>query len=78
MAAPIYAVAGYAGVVAFLVCCAAGAATGLWVAARRLTGSASAATLAWLGAAVSAPFVFNSITDLSGDPGGRLRDGRAT
>jgi hypothetical protein len=62
VAAPIYALAGYAGVVVFLVCCAAGAATGLWVAALRLTGSASAATLAWLGAAVSAPFVFNSIT----------------
>jgi hypothetical protein len=48
--------------VAFLVCCAAGAAAGLWLAALRLTGSGSAATLAWIGTAVSAPFVFNSIT----------------
>jgi len=62
VAAPIYAAGGYYGVVAFLVCCAAGAAAGLWLAALRLTGSARAATLAWVGAAVSAPFVFNSIT----------------
>ena len=62
VAAPIYAVGGYYGVVAFLVCCAAAAAAGLWLAALRLTGSARAATLAWVGAAASAPFVFNSIT----------------
>ena len=62
IAAPIYAAAGYFGVVAFLVACAAAAGAGLWVAAHRLTGSGHAATLAWLGAAVSAPFVFNSIT----------------
>ena len=62
VAAPIYAAGGYYGVVAFLVCCAAGAAAGLWLAALRLTGSARAATLAWVGAAASAPFVFNSIT----------------
>ena len=62
LAAPIYAAGGYWGVVAFLVLCAAGAAAGLWVAARRLTGSGGAATLAWIGAAATAPFVFNSIT----------------
>ncbi|MEO5822937.1 MAG: hypothetical protein ABIT71_20720 [Vicinamibacteraceae bacterium] len=62
VAAPIYAAGGYYGVVAFLICCAAGAAAGLWLAALRLTGSGGAATLAWIGAAVSAPFVFNSIT----------------
>jgi hypothetical protein len=62
VAAPIYAAAGYHGVVAFLVLCAAATATGLWFVAWRLTGSAAAATLAWVGAAVSAPFVFNSIT----------------
>ena len=62
VAAPIYAAGGYYGVVAFLVCCAAAAAAGLWLAALRLTGSARAATLAWVGAAASAPFVFNSIT----------------
>jgi len=42
--------------------CAAGAAAGLWLAALRLTASGHAATLAWVGAAASAPFVFNSIT----------------
>ncbi len=62
IAAPIYAAGGYFGVVAFLVACAAAAGTGLWVAAHRLTGSGRAATLAWLGGALSAPFVFNSIT----------------
>ncbi len=62
LAAPLYAMGGYWAVVAFLVACAAGAAAGLWLAAHRLTGSGQAATLAWLGAAVSAPFVFNSIT----------------
>lgn len=62
VAAPIYAAGGYWGVVAFLICCAAGAAAGLWLAALRLTGSARAATLAWLGVAATAPFVFNSIT----------------
>ena len=41
VAAPIYAAGGYYGVVAFLVCCAAGAAAGLWLAALRLTGSAT-------------------------------------
>jgi hypothetical protein len=60
--APIYAAGGYAGVLAFLIACAAAAGTGLWVAARRLTGSTPAATLAWIGAATSAPFVFNSGT----------------
>jgi hypothetical protein len=60
--APIYAAGGYPAVVAFIVLCAAAAATGLWLAAARLTGSARAATIAWLGAATSAPFVFNSIT----------------
>jgi len=62
VAAPIYAAGGYVAVVAFLVCCAAGAAACLWLAALRLTGSARAATLAWVGTAASAPFVFNSIT----------------
>jgi hypothetical protein len=62
VAAPIYAAGGYRAVVAFIVLCAAAAATCLWLAARRLTGSARAATLGWLGAATSAPFVFNSIT----------------
>jgi hypothetical protein len=62
VAAPIYAAGGYSAVVAFLVLCAAATAAGLWLVALRLTGSASAATLAWIGAAVSAPFVFNSIT----------------
>jgi hypothetical protein len=62
VAAPIYAAGGYPGVVAFLVLCAAAAAAGAWVAARRLTGSTRAATLAWVGAAASAPFVFNSGT----------------
>jgi hypothetical protein len=62
IAAPIYAAGGYFGVVAFIVACAAAAGAGLWVAAHRLTGSGRAATLGWLGAAVTAPFVFNSIT----------------
>jgi hypothetical protein len=62
LAAPIYGAGGYWAVVAFIVACAAAAATGLWLAALRLTGSAGAATLAWVGAAATAPFVFNSIT----------------
>lgn len=62
VAAPIYAAGGYPAVVAFLVLCAAPAAAGAWLAALRLTGSAGAATLAWVGTAASAPFVFNSIT----------------
>jgi hypothetical protein len=62
VAAPIYAAGGYPAVVIFLVACAAAAAAGGWVAARRLTGSARAATLAWVGTAVSSPFVFNSGT----------------
>jgi hypothetical protein len=62
IAAPIYAAGGYYAVVAFVVGCAAAAAAMLWVAALRLTGSGGAATLAWVGAAATAPFVFNSIT----------------
>ena len=69
VAAPIYAAGGYYGVVAFLVCCAAAAAAGLWVAALRLTGSGTAATLARVGAAATAPFVFNSITVYPEIPG---------
>ena len=63
VAAPIYAAGGYYGVVAFLVCCAAGAgdrAVGGGAPAHRI--GAAAATLAWIGAAASAPFVFNSVT----------------
>lgn len=62
LVAPIYAAGGYRAVVGFIVLCAALAATGLWLAAGRLTGSARAATIGWLGAAITAPFVFNSIT----------------
>jgi len=60
--APVYAAGGYRAVVAFLIACAAAAATGLWLAAWRLTGSGRAATIAWAGTALSAPFVFNSLT----------------
>jgi hypothetical protein len=62
VAAPIYAAGGYPAVVAFIVLCAAAAASCLWLAAARLTGSGPAATIGWLGAATTAPFVFNSIT----------------
>jgi len=62
VAAPVYAAGGYRGVVAMMVLFAAVAAALLWISARSLTGSASAATFAWAACALSAPFIYNSFT----------------
>ena len=60
--APVYALGGYHGTVAVMVLLAALTSLLLWRLARRLTGSSAAATFAWAGCALSAPFVFNSFT----------------
>lgn len=60
--APVYAAGGYRLVVLALVLTGAGAAAGAWRLARRIAGSAEAATLAWLGIALSVPFVFNAFS----------------
>lgn len=57
---PAFALAGYRGVVWCLVVFAATGATALWVVARRASGSGASATIAWLAAAGSAPFVLHS------------------
>jgi hypothetical protein len=62
LAAPVYAVGGYRGVVGFMVLTAVVAAVVMWRLAYQLTGSRSAATFAWLACALSAPFVFNGFT----------------
>lgn len=60
--APVYAAGGYRLVVLVLVLVGAGAAAGAWRLARRVSGSAEAATLAWTGIALSVPFVFNAFS----------------
>jgi hypothetical protein len=57
LVAPAFAVAGYPGVVWLLVIVAAAGATLLWSVARKVSGSASGATTAWLAVAGSTPFV---------------------
>jgi hypothetical protein len=57
LVAPAFALAGYHGVVWLLVVVAASGATLLWSVARRVGGSASGATTAWLAVAGSMPFV---------------------
>ena len=60
--APVYALGGYNGAVAAVVVMAALTSLLLWRLARRITGSSAAATFAWAGCSLSAPFVFNSFT----------------
>lgn len=60
--APVYAAGGYRLVVFALVLIGALAAAVMWVFTRRLTGSASAATVAWFAITFSVPFVFNSMS----------------
>jgi hypothetical protein len=59
--APVYALGGYRGVVAFLVLVAALAATCAWRLAVRVTDARSA-RFGWLACAMTAPWVFNSFT----------------
>lgn len=60
--APAFALAGYRGVVIFLVLAGAVAAAASWAAAFRLTGSMAAATFGWAAMALTAPFLFNTFT----------------
>ena len=69
LATPAFAAGGYRGVVAMVVTMAALAALLLWRGARDLTGSVGAATFAWASAALTAPFLFNSITVYPEIPG---------
>ncbi len=59
LVAPAFALAGYRGVVWLLVVIAACGATLLWQVARRVSGSATSATTAWMAVAGSAPFVLH-------------------
>jgi hypothetical protein len=59
--APVYALGGYRASVAFMALVAALAAALMWRWVRARTASAPAATLAWAGAALGAPYVFNGI-----------------
>jgi hypothetical protein len=69
LAAPAFAVGGYPGVVAMLVLIAALGAALLWQWARETTGSVGAATFAWAAVALTAPFLFNSVTVYPEIPG---------
>lgn len=60
--APIYALGGYGLVAWMMVAFATGAATMFWMLARRLTGSATVATVAWAACCLTGPFIFNSFT----------------
>lgn len=59
---PVYAAAGYRGVVAVLIAMAAGAAALAWYWVATLTGSGLAATFGWAVVALSAPYLFNTFT----------------
>ncbi len=61
-AVPFFALAGYPGVVGFLVLAAAAAAVLMWRWAKRTTGSAGAATFAWAIVCLGAPYLVNSFT----------------
>ena len=69
LATAAFAMAGYRGVVGMLVLIAALAAALLWKRARDVTGSAGAATFAWASVALTAPFLFNSVTVYPEIPG---------
>jgi hypothetical protein len=66
---PAFALAGYPGVVAWLVLCAALGAAIAWWAAWRLTSDAGAAWVGWAVVALSAPFFFESFTVFPDGPG---------
>lgn len=60
--APVYAAGAYRLVVFFLVVVGAATAALAWRLARQVSGSTEAATLAWIGIALSVPFVFNAFS----------------
>jgi hypothetical protein len=60
--APVYALGGYRLVAWTMVAFATGAATLLWVVVRRITESATVATVGWAACCLTGPFVFNSFT----------------
>jgi len=62
LAAPAFAIAGYRGVVAFLVLCASLAAAIMWKWVVSATGSEHAATFAWAAACLTSPYAFNTFT----------------
>jgi hypothetical protein len=62
LAAPAFALGGYAGVVLFMLLLAAAAAALAWSWVRRATGSVSAATFAWSVTALSVPYLTSSGT----------------
>ncbi len=62
LAAPAFAVAGYPGVVGFLVLVGSAAATLMWRWVRDAWGSLSAATFAWAAACLTGPYLFNTFT----------------
>jgi len=67
--APVFAVAGYPGVVWLLMLLSAATATLFWRWARALTDSTAAATFAWAAVALSTTWVFNSVTVYQEIPG---------
>lgn len=60
LVAPAFAIAGYAGVVAFLVLISAAIATLVWWRAFDLTQSTGAATFGWAATCLTSPFLFNA------------------
>ena len=70
--APAFALAGYHGVMAFLCLVAALGAAVVWWAARRVTGSASAAWVGWASVALSAPFFLHAFMVYPEATGGTL------
>jgi hypothetical protein len=73
---PAFAVAGYHGVVIFLILLASAACALAWWLSWRTTGSASAAWFGWTALTFSAPFLLESYTVFPDAPGGRDRPDR--
>ena len=68
--APVYAVAGYAGVLALLALISAAATSITWVVVWRLTHNTAATWFAWAAVSLSAPFFYQAFTVYPDAPGG--------
>jgi hypothetical protein len=70
--APLFAAAGYPGVLVFLALISAAATGVTWFVVWRLTADAAAAWFAWAAVSLSAPFFFQAFTVYPDAPGGAV------
>jgi hypothetical protein len=72
LVAPAFAIAGYRGVMAFLLLLSAAAAALAWELTRRVTGSTGAAWFGWAAVVVSPALLLNAFTVYPDGPGGLI------